>query len=255
MATESGGRSRRRRVLRLLANLLIVAGALALIWSFWVWRYGDPITGYYQKIQQHRLAREYDRVATTYAAKPIVPQAVTTTPVVRRAVLIARLRAAAARYRASVAPGRPVGRLRVPRFGLNAVVVDGTGHSDLERGPGRDARTYMPGQGELVYVAGHRTTYGAPFAHIDSLRGGDHIFFTVPYARIEYVVVTHRIVPADALDQLHTTGQEILRLQACHPRFFATHRYIVDAVPLRATLTAKNGQTAVISYPPPQTTG
>ena len=63
----------------------------------------------------------------------------------------------------------------------------------------------MPGQGELVYVAGHRTTYGAPFAHIDSLRDGDHIFFTVPYARIEYVVVTHRIVRADASSTSSTT--------------------------------------------------
>ena len=141
----------------------------------------------------------------------------------------ARVRAEATAYRHTLREGDPVGRLIVPRLGLKSIVVNGTGHDDLTRGPGRDLRTYMPGQNELIYVAGHRTTYLAPFAHIDSLRPGDKITFVLPYGTFEYEVTGHRIVPADDLAVLKTHHREQLILQACHPRFFATHRYLAYA--------------------------
>jgi sortase A len=81
----------------------------------------------------------------------------------------------------------------------------------------------------LIYVAGHRTTYLAPFARIDAIRLNDTIVFQVPYGVFTYRVVRHYVVPADDLAELKDRGREVLRLQACHPRFFATHRYIVDA--------------------------
>jgi sortase A len=90
----------------------------------------------------------------------------------------------------------------------------------------------MPGQGELVYVAGHRTTYGAPFADIDELRRGDPVSLRLPYATIVYEVTGHVIVPATDLARLKSQGREQLALQACHPRFFASHRYIVYARPV-----------------------
>lgn len=136
------------------------------------------------------------------------------------------------RYRRSLPAGAPVGRLRIPRLGLDAIVVNGTDASMLRRGPGRDPRTAMPGEHRLVYVAGHRTTYGAPFAHIDRLRAGDRLTLTTPYAVFTYAVHGYRIVPADDLSVLRSRGREELLLQACHPRFFATHRYIVDARPV-----------------------
>ena len=55
------------------------------------------------------------------------------------------------------------------------VLVDGTDESSLKKGPGRDRRSYMPGQNRLVYIAGHRTTYLAPFSHINDIRPGDYI--------------------------------------------------------------------------------
>ena len=73
----------------------------------------------------------------------------------------------------------------MPRFGLKSIVVNGTAHDDLTKGPGRELHTYMPGEGELIYVAGHRTTYLAPFAHIDSLKPGDRITFQLPYATFD----------------------------------------------------------------------
>ena len=90
----------------------------------------------------------------------------------------------------------------------------------------------MPGEGELVYVAGHRTTYGAPFSRIDKLRKGDRVFVELPYGTLEYAITGHRIVAATETSVLESKGHEQLALQACHPRFFATHRYIAYAKPV-----------------------
>jgi len=109
------------------------------------------------------------------------------------------------------------------------VVVDGTDHDSLTKGPGLDRRTYMPGEGQLVYIAGHRTTYLAPFAHIERMKAGDPISLEVPYGTFRYRVFTHRIVRSDDLAVLESHGREIVELQACHPRFFASQRYIVFA--------------------------
>jgi sortase A len=121
------------------------------------------------------------------------------------------------------------------------VVVNGTDAGTLKKGPGRDPRTFMPGQGQLVYIAGHRTTYSAPFGDIDDLRRGDRVTVRVPYATFVYDVTGHVVVPADDLGRLRSQGREVLALQACHPRFFASHRYIVYARPVE--LIPRNGPT------------
>jgi len=90
-------------------------------------------------------------------------------------------------------------------------------------------------------VAGHRTTYSAPFSHIDRLRRGDRVSVRVPYATFVYRVTGHVVVPADDLDRLRSRGREVLALQACHPRFFASHRYIVYARPVE--LIPRGGRT------------
>ena len=92
---------------------------------------------------------------------------------------------------------------------MNEIIVNGTQTDTLKRGPGRYLGSYMPGEGELVYVAGHRTTYGAPFSHIDRIEKGDAVFVELPYGTIEYVVTGHRIVPAN-----EGVGAEIPRLRA-----------------------------------------
>jgi sortase A len=84
----------------------------------------------------------------------------------------------------------------------------------------------MPGQGQLIYIAGHRTTYLAPFAHIEKLRPGDYVILEVPYATFRYRIYKHRIVPADDLSVLRSHHREVVELQACHPRFFASQRFI-----------------------------
>jgi sortase A len=139
------------------------------------------------------------------------------------------LAAAAARYRRSTHRGEAIGRISIPRLGLNMVLVNGTDHDSLTNGPGRDLHSFMPGQNRLVYIAGHRTTYLAPFAHIERLRPGDRVTIRVPYGTFVYAVFRHRIVAAGDLSVLYSPRHERLELQACHPRFFATHRYIVYA--------------------------
>src|ERR1044072_2589247 len=87
----------------------------------------------------------------------------------------------------------------------------------------------MPGEGQLTYIAGHRTTYLAPFAHIERIKAGDQISLEVPHGTFRYRVFTHKIVAASDLAVLKSHGREVVELQACHPRFFASHRYIVYA--------------------------
>src|SRR5438552_9720853 len=137
--------------------------------------------------------------------------------------------AGAARFRREMHPGEAIGRIVIGRLGLSMVLVDGTDEGSLPKGPGRDLRTDMPGQNRLVYIAGHRTTYLAPFSHIEAIRVGDYITIKVPYGTFLYRAVRHEIVPATDMAMLDSPRHELLRLHACYPRFFATHRYIVDA--------------------------
>jgi sortase A len=215
-----------RRSVRILGTVLVVAGLGVLAWTVTVWQWQEPFTALYTKYEQHRLASTLAKEFESFSLPPTgLDEAVATEQ--------RRLAATASGFRRAVRDGQAIGRLIVPRMGLDMVVVDGTGHDALKKGPGRDRRTFMPGQGQLVYIAGHRTTYLAPFSHIDELRRGDRITLEMPYATFVYRVTGHRVVTADDLAVLRSHGHELLELQACHPRFFATHRYIAYARPVR----------------------
>ena len=82
-------------------------------------------------------------------------------------------------------------------MGVNMILVNGTDHDTLKKGPGRDGRTFMPGENRLVYIAGHRTTYLAPFSRHRPLRPGDRVTIEVPYGTFIYAVTRHRIVKCD----------------------------------------------------------
>ena len=209
-----------RRSTRILGTVLIIAGGLTLVWALVVWRWQDPFTALYTKWRQHQLASQYERRVRAFHAP------ISTGSIAAERRSIAR---EARRYRLSSTRGEAVGRIRVPRMGLNMILVNGTDHDTLKKGPGRDLRTFMPGENRLVYVAGHRTTYLAPFSHIDSLRPGDSVTLELPYGTFIYSVTHHRIVKATDLSVLRSPHHELVELQACHPRFFASHRYIAYA--------------------------
>jgi len=201
---------------------LATLGALALVWVVVVWRWQDPFTGLYTRWEQHKLAQQLQHELATSPGPKFA----------RSEPLSAEARAielAATRFHHDAGVGQAIGRIVVTRLGLNMVLVNGTDEASLERGPGRDLRSYMPGQNRLVYIAGHRTTFLAPFSNINQMRPGDLIRLEMPYGTFVYRVFGHRIVPADDLSVLKSPRHELLVLQACNPRFFATQRYLVDA--------------------------
>ena len=130
----------------------------------------------------------------------------------------------------SVAPGAPVARLEVPRLNLDAIVVelaDIDDRANLNRGPGHVPGTAFPGMPGNVFIAGHRTTYGAPFGRIDELRDGDQIIFTTAEGKQVYTVYETKIVEPTDLSVLDQEGEPRVSLMACHPKFSASKRIIV----------------------------
>ena len=194
-----------------------------LAWVLVVWRWQDPFTALYTHWKQHQLSQTYERRFSQYEPAQLRRNEVS---ISARTKVIAR---EARLYRIQSGRGQAIGRIRVPRLQLNMILVNGTDHDSLTKGPGRDRRTYMPGERQLVYIAGHRTTYLAPFAHIERLQSGDAVTLEVPYATFRYRVFKHRIVGAHEMSVLRSHGVEVVELQACHPRFFATQRYIAYA--------------------------
>jgi sortase A len=183
-----------------------------------VWQWMDPFTALYTKWKQHQLAAQYDKRAAAFRPAGVAGASLAA----ERATIAREARA----YRLETHRGEAIGRIRIPQLGLDMVLVDGTDHETLKKGPGRYLGSFMPGENRLVYIAGHRTTYLAPFSHIDDLRLGDTVTIEVPYGTFTYRISGHRVVAADDLGVLRSPRHERLILQACHPRFFATHRYL-----------------------------
>ena len=154
-----------RGILRITGTVMLAAGVAVLVWVLVVWRWQDPFTALYTSWKQHQLSSSYERRVRTFRPVPVKHTASVTETA-------GEIRAQARRYRLSSKRGQAIGRIEVPRLQLKMVIVDGTDHDSLTKGPGRDLRTYMPGQDRLVYIAGHRTTYLAPFSHIDAIRNG-----------------------------------------------------------------------------------
>ena len=145
----------------MVSHILLALGVLAFVWAFVIWKWSDPVTALYTRYEQHQLAKQY--------VKHVVERVQKTLPeIAPDRVDPGRERRSARAERRPLPRRREDGRRRsggsaVPRLHLNMILINGTDESSLMRGPGRDPRTYMPGQGQLVYIAGHRTTYLAPF--------------------------------------------------------------------------------------------
>jgi sortase A len=131
---------------------------------------------------------------------------------------------------ATVAPGAPIAQLVVPRLNLQAIVVQLAGLDDranLNRGPGHVPDTAYPGMPGNCFIAGHRTTYGAPFGALDQMRNGDKIILITAEGRHIYTVTEQRIVDPHDLSVLGQEGEPRVTLMACHPKFTARQRILV----------------------------
>ncbi len=116
----------------------------------------------------------------------------------------------------------------MPTLGQSYVVAEGTDTATLRTGPGHYAGSGLPGLRKTVALAGHRTTYMAPFADVDELESGDPIVLTMPYGRFTYRVEGSRIVEPSAI-WVTRHGSERLVLTTCHPPFSAAQRIVVFA--------------------------
>ncbi len=128
--------------------------------------------------------------------------------------------------------GDGIARIMASRIGLDAIVVELSGLDDsenLKRGPGHIPGTAYPGQPGNMVISGHRTTYGAPFRHIEQLLPGDDIILMTADNRYTYEVYEQRIVEPSNLTVLEQGGEPKLTLTACHPWYSAAQRIVVIA--------------------------
>jgi sortase A len=225
-----------RVVVRKLGLALLALGVLVVAWTgVTVWR-GDPLTSLYTRHEQHALSKQLDAISRTWPARTSTKFSLVRVASRKRAQpsLAELMRQRAAAFRRTLRDGRPIGRIVIPRLGLEMVVVEGTTEGDLRLGPGHyDAAsgidTALPGMGKVVAIAGHRTTYLHPFRHIDDLRSGDHVYLRMPYGVFRYTVYAHRVVASNDWSILRRRPYEKLVLSACHPLYSATHRWVVFA--------------------------
>ena len=212
---------------RRLGTVLIVLGVAALAYAAATLFWRDPVTDLYARWKQNELTSELEDAFSNYRADARPARVSDTAGVAQRHEAVA---AAARAFRRNLARGRPLGRLVIPKLGIDPVFVHGTRWGpDLSRGPGHYEQTSLPGLGKTTGIAGHRTTFGAPFRHIDRLERGDAIVVELPYGTFTYRVVGHGIGDSDDWSVIRPRGYDALMLSACHPLYSAEQRWIVYA--------------------------
>jgi sortase A len=215
-------RWRRRLAITMIvvATLLLAEAGITLAWK-------EPFTAFMAARAQASLNKQLHKL-----------DAQTLTPAQQRhfasigdadARAKASMAALAQHERINVATGDALGTIAIPKIGVDYVFVQGTDAASLRKGPGRYIETHLPGQGQPVGIAGHRTSYEAPFRNVDDLKAGDPITVKMPYGVFTYVVDSHRIVPSGYQGAFSSVHGETLVLSACHPLYSATERILVYA--------------------------
>jgi sortase A len=231
-AGASGAHGRRGRVARSLHWLsvaLVGLGILALADALVTMVWQEPFTALYTTIEQEGLNASLRRLDRAAPSQAIAARLALIRRVDQRIALLAES------LERSAPNGSAVGQISIPRIGASYALVKGTGTAELEKGPGVYSRTSypqtaFPGIPGVTAIAGHRTTFLAPFRHIDALRPGDHITITMPYASFGYTVVRARIVPPGDVHAAVDPGPGTqLVLSSCNPPFSAAQRILVDA--------------------------
>jgi sortase A len=212
-----------RRALRALSTVLIIAGCLLLLDAGLTVAWQEPVSALYAKVTQNRLGGELEELEARNLT-PLERRAIERIPdAAHRSAFLARS------LKRRLDEGDAAGRVRIPAIGANFVVVDGTDPNSLRKGPGFFPENPWPGARGTTAIAGHRTTYAAPFRNIDDLVKNNRVIVEMPYGRFTYRVERKRIVRPDALWVLQRTGYDRLVLSACHPLYSAAQRVIVFA--------------------------
>jgi sortase A len=236
-AAKAGSRLRIRRILARLfrdVGILLIAFAVLQLWG----------TGLLQSHSQHQLRADFAQAAASAHAQRA-----------RAAALVVAGKHTTVRQVIPRAPstGDPVARIRIPAIGVDQVVVEGTGVSELRRGPGHDESTPLPGGVGDSVITGHRTTYGAPFNHLDDLKVGDRISVTTTEGSATYEVsdgpksVSGGVVAPVA-------GTDALILTTSQPRYKASGQLAVvarlrnPAARAASTVADRGGSATVGSF-------
>ena len=206
-----------RRALAITGRALISAGVLLLLFvAYELWGTNISEARNQSSLAQQWHAEQARRPSPTGAA---TGSTTTTTP-------------------APALPGGAIGIIRIPKIGLQKYLVEGVGETDLMKGPGHYPGTPMPGQAGNVAIAGHRTTYGAPFYNLDKLGAGDEIDIQTSGATTwHYQVTRSQVVLPDDVQVIAPEPGHNLTLTTCNPRFSASQRLVVDAVLMGASKT------------------
>jgi sortase A len=189
-------------VLRFVASVMMVSGTLLIADAGITLLWQEPVSAFVASRHQHELK-------TAFFDPP--------RRVIRRRPL----------------DGDSIARLEIPAIDLTDYVVEGTDLDSLRKGPGHYPETPLPGERGTAAIAGHRTTYGAPFRNIDDLDRGDRIIVDMPDGRFVYRVEESKIVDDQDLSVLEPVGYRRLMLSACHPLYSAAQRIIVNARQVR----------------------
>jgi sortase A len=211
------------RLIRDISSVLILSGLLLVLDAAATLLWQEPVTAVVALIKQGQTDTRF----LSYQHAPL-------TQLDQRALASLRSMSERISYlarveRRSAPTGVAIGRIEIPKIGANFNVVQGTDTASLEKGPGHYPSTALPGLGQTVAVAGHRTTYLAPFNRINELRQNDKIVMKMPYAQFTYVVQHTQVVLPTALWVTRNMGYDRLVLSACHPKYSASHRIIVFA--------------------------
>jgi sortase A len=212
-----------RRPLRALSTVLIIAGVLMLSDAALTVAWQEPFSGVYASILQNRLGDDLHALELKRPSALELAALEALKGEQRRMAFLAR------RLRVTARPGAAVGRIRIPKIGASFVVVNGTDTVSLRKGPGVYDEVPFPGAPGTTAIAGHRTTYLAPFRHIDKLERGDEITVEMPYGRFTYEVQRRRIVPPTEVSVIKRVSYDRLVLSACHPLYSAAQRIVVFA--------------------------
>jgi sortase A len=211
-----------RRVRTAAAALLLVAGLLLISEAVVTVVWQEPLSALYTSRQQDALGDQLRKAETAALAAPA--SFVARRQSERRpAAILAR------RHRRTTGTGDPLGRIQIPELGKSFVFVEGSSGNELEKGPGHYSGTTLPGERGTVGIAGHRTTYLAPFRNIDRLDRGDRVVLKMPYGTFRYSVEGSAVVSPTNTSSLRRVRHNRLTLTTCTPPFSAEKRLVVMA--------------------------
>ena len=213
----------RRSILRGISTVLVAAGVLMLIDAALTVAWQEPVTALIAKLRQGRLNDDLDKLERA-GPTPVEQRALDHLHTDRQ-----RIAFLARSLRRRLKDGAAAGRIRIRKIDANYVIVKGTDPAALRKGPGIYDHTPFPGARGTTGIAGHRTTYLAPFRHIDRLGPGDDIEVDMPYATFHYRVQKRQIVTPDSIWIISRQPYDRLVLSACHPLYSAAKRIVVFA--------------------------